>query len=211
MTDALVTISPAGRSQIETARAIAACIGGLVGVAITTPEGEAKIAAAYRAAAKAVDVLDAARAAEKAPHLAAGRAVDAEFAAALGPLKTSTAALQRALGAYASERAAEQRRLQAEAVEAARAGDAERANDLVLATQDPVFAPVAAVADAIVEVPVWSPVVVSPADVPREYLVVDVDALVRVAKAAEKSGAPPPEIPGVRFDRSVRVMRKAER
>lgn len=200
MTTALA-LRPASRVALERVRAASVAISEVIDVSF--PETEAAERAAG-ALLREVETLrraaEAERKAEKAPHLAAGRAVDAAFADVLDPLERVSGILRRRLSEVATRRE-DARRFAVQAVSAlALSGDAAGANEALALANDPVFAPVVA-AEGVAEKIDWEIESVDVSTCPREYLVADVAKLRAYARALPAGLEP--KILGVKFRRVV--------
>lgn len=201
MTMALA-LRPASMVALERVRAASVAISEVIDVSF--PETEAAERAAG-ALLREVETLrraaEAERKAEKAPHLAAGRAVDAAFADVLDPLERVSGILRRRLSEVATRRE-DARRFAVQAVSAlALSGDAAGANEALALANDPVFAPVVASGSGVSEKISWEIESCDVEAMPREYLAPDM-AKIRLVASSAPAGVDP-KIPGVVFRRVV--------
>lgn len=196
MTDALALPSRAV-AVLDRVRYQAATIATVVGLApLTTPEVEAQAGELLRLIKTLEGEAEAERRLAKAPHLAAGRAVDDAFRVPLGELARVETLLRGRLAEAAEARDLARREAQAALLAAVREGDAERANAAAIAVDDPVFSPVAGISER------WTYEVtgVTIREVPITYLALDMERVRAEIRAALAEGREP-SIPGVRFER----------
>lgn len=198
---AALALRPASTAVLERAAAISAAISDVVDVTFpASPEAEVQASALLRELETMRRQAETERKIEKAPHLDAGRAVDAAFARVLEPLERVAGIIRQRLSEAATRRE-EAKRLAVQAASvAALAGDAATANAAIALANDPVFAPVAA--EGVAEKVTWE--IVDRVDVetcPREYLQPDVPKILAYARALPAGVEP--KIPGVTFRRVV--------
>lgn len=168
------------------------------------------------------DEYERSRAAEKAPHLDAGRAVDARWKPILTTLDSATAAISAKIAAYrreAQRRAEEEQRRLREQQERERqrlAKQAERAEARGLTdTADALIREAETMQPAIVQPSVpkhvpgiqtverWDFVIEDEDQLPRSYLIPDTQAIRRTVQAMKGRTA----IPGVRVFRDDQIRR----
>lgn len=197
---AALALRPASVAVLERAASISAAISDVVDVTFpASPEAEVQASALLREIETMRRQAETERKIEKAPHLDAGRAVDAAFARVLEPLERVAGIIRQRLSEAATRRE-EAKRLAVQAASvAALAGDAATANAAIALANDPVFAPVAA--EGVAEKIDWEIESVDVSTCPREYLVADVAKLRAYARA--RPAGVDPQIPGVTFRRVV--------
>ena len=186
-------------TAIQRARLTASEIGAIQDVRLDGPDAERLAGDLLRALETVSRDLDAARKAEKAPHLAAGREVDQRYSAASEPIDRVAAILRRRLSEAATLREQARRLAVETAAAAARAGDAAGANEAIVLANDPVFAPV--VAEGLAERVTWEIESVDVRALPPEYLLANASALLAHARALP--AGVDPQIPGAVFRRVV--------
>lgn len=182
--------------------ATAQALVGLEVMPLETEADRAQASALVQATSALLAEADSVRAAEKKPHLDAGREVDAAFKAATAPLAT----LDRTLRARLAEAAQKARKAEIAALEAARVAvltqDARAATE-ALATIPEELPKL----DGIGERWSWSYTVQDLAAVPESFThrVLNEDAIQAEIKAAEAQGRRP-VVPGLAFEPKVSVI-----
>lgn len=175
---------------------------------LDTPEREAKAADLLRILTTLDKDADEERKARKEPHLRAGQAVDEEYRQARAPLQALISALRQGLARAAQER--ETRRLEAlQAITVAvQAQDAAGANSAALAAREVETS--APATPGVSERWTWEVATCVIAQVPEEFLALDLAKVREAIRAADKAGAKP-EIRGLTFTRvaahTVRTVR----
>lgn len=203
MSEAL-TLSPSAVAVLERVRATAAQIGAIVGVEpFATPEREATAAQLLRAISTLDQEADRERTSAKAPHLAAGRAVDDAFKGPRGELERVAGMIRARLAEAATARERERVAALAKVTAAVKVGDHTAANAALVEAADPVFAPVQG--PGISERFSWEPTGFTIADMPREFLTVDMGKIRAEIAEANRLGRPP-AIPGVTFERRATIV-----
>lgn len=204
MTDAsaiTLSIAPALARLVATADAIDAAIVDVS--ALATPEDETRAGELLRAIHTVIAQAEDQRKAAKAPHLAAGRAVDDAFRAPVGRLERVRDLLRNRLAEAARGREA----ARVAALEAARlaatAGDHEAASAAIetidIAGLD--RAPVAGISERWT----WEVESVEIAAVPATFLAVRMDLVRAEISAANREGREP-KVPGISFKKTATVV-----
>ena len=204
MSDALVTLPPSALAVLDRLRATAAQIGAIVGVEpFATPEREQTAAQLLRAISTLDKEADDERTRAKAPHLAAGRAVDDAFKPARAELDRVAGLIRSRLAEAAQARERERAAALAAVAVAVKAGDHVQANASLALAADPVFQPVAG--PGISERFTWEPVAFEIAAMPREYLTVDMGKVRAEIAEANRLGRVP-SVPGITFERKATII-----
>lgn len=196
-----LALRPESISVLERVAALSTAIADVVDVTFpASAEAEIAASALLRELETMRRQAENERKVEKAPHLEAGRVVDATFARALEPLDRVAALIRQRLSEAATRRE-EAKRLAVQAASvAALAGDATTANAAIALANDPVFAPVHA--EGVAEKIEWQ--IVDGVDVatcPREYLAPNLAKILAYARTLPAGVEP--KIPGVTFRRVV--------
>ena len=195
-----LALRPASLAALASARGLSETLADVQSVRLVSPEAETKASGLLRLIETASRDLERERKAEKEPHLRAGQDVDAAFRAVSGPLERVAASLRAELARCERARDDARRKALAEASAAARAGDAEKANEAILLANDPVFQPVAL--EGVAASYSWEIESIDPEKLSREFLMPDVKAIEAYAKAAAARGSDP-VLEGVTFTRKV--------
>ncbi len=198
-----LVLAPATVAVIERVRANAAAVSQVVDVLpLESDEDRAKAGELLRAIATISAEGEAARKKEKAPHLAAGREVDAQFAQPMAELGRVEGLLRRRIEEAALRRASEIQEAQRALQAAVKAADPVAANTAALAVATSQDAPTLA---GIGERWTWEIAGVRLEDVPREFLCLDLAKVRAVIGDANRSGSEP-SIPGIVFERKVSTI-----
>lgn len=195
-----LVLRPETSVQIKQALDLASKVASIIEVhPLRTPEDEAQAGQLARVVATTIAELDGARKTEKAPHLAAGRAVDDAFAAPLAGLKRVDGMLRDALAAAAQRRETAKLEAVASARAAALAGDAVKANEALASV------PADAGSPGVSERWGWEAVSVDVRTVPVDFLMLDLTKVRAYVKDCVSAGRTP-EIPGIVFERKAGIV-----
>lgn len=168
---------------------------------ITTPEDETKARALLAVICTLDREADAARKAEKDPHLRAGQAVDQEFKGPRAELARVEALLRRRIAEAAERRDREAQAARAALTAAVVASDHVAANAAALAVSE---VEKVAPGGGVAETWTYEAIGVTLADVPREYLMVDMVKVKAEIASALRDGREP-AIPGIVFKRTAKL------
>jgi hypothetical protein len=198
---ALARLAPASLAVLDSLREIAAKVADVADVIdLEDPDQARRAALLLQACETKIREAEKARKADKAPHLAAGKQVDAEFAGPVGEIERVAGLLRRRIAERATRVRLEQERAVREARDAALRGDAVAANAAL------AVAPDTTTLAGVAETWGWEAVGFELGRIPVEFLAVDMTKVKAYAAECARTGAEP-SVPGITFERktSLRV------